>query len=443
MAVSNALAAYEANLLANASRIASIESSLRTLTWFLPGRFHDAELASEGLYSLLNLLGLYHDSILHRAVSSLPPPLRPPSSSHTRYTRHFTTHSKPYNLLAHTLSVVQSLELLLEMAVKKRKGAKSAEKTVIALEAIKAVLRLGLMGATKGRTGVQPPVAEREMDPAMLEMNRERLVKIQRGAAGQSASSTAAAGATTLPPPRSAADVLLRRTEGALGDAEMGFVAGQAAVEGEGDKDFWTGSRTGYVRPTLASLRKEGDAALGDASSAAASPFGMGARTKDVGKEYLLSRVLTVEDVKRPEDLVSKAKGIKKIAEVIWILRPLIYVLAMRRYGRRHTLPYLLSLALEYLAYSLRQSSTARLASDKASGPMLPHAPSELEKQETGKRAKQFWWYLMRGPVWESWTKPQLERIADKFDDKPLVGFVSTIIKDYTPLFDEYYYYST
>ncbi|GAA6028813.1 hypothetical protein JCM8097_007408 [Rhodosporidiobolus ruineniae] len=436
MVLQGALAAYEEKLLANSSQVASIESSLRTLTWFLPGRFHDAELASEALYSALNLLGLYHDSILHRAASSLPAPLRPPSSSHTRYTRHYTTHSKPYNLLAHALSSVQALELLLEMLARKRKGRKTAEKTVIALEAIKAVLRLGLMGATKGRTGVQPPVAEREVDPALLEMNRERAERMRAQAAAQP---TTEAG--TVPPPQSAADVLLRRREGAGNDAELGLVQGRAVEE----KDFWTGSRTGYVRPTLASLRKEGDPALG--AGDAAGPFGAmggGGRSKDVGKEYLMSRVLTVEDVKRPEDLVQKAKGVKKLAEVIWILRPLIYVLALRRYGRRHTLPYLLSLALEYLAYSLRQSSTARLASDKASGPMLPHATeSELERQETRKRAKQFWWYLMRGPVWESWTKPQLERIAGKFDDKPVVGFVSTVLRDYIPLFDEYYYYTT
>ncbi|GAA5982454.1 hypothetical protein JCM11641_006121 [Rhodosporidiobolus odoratus] len=430
MTVPAALASYEAKLLANASRIASIESTLRTLTWFLPGRFHDAELASETLYSLLNLIGLYHDSILHRAASSLPPALRPPSSSHTRYTRHFTTTSQPYKLLSNALSAVTSIELLLEMAVRKRRGAKSAEKTVIALEAIKAALRLGLMGATKGRPGVQPPVAEREMDPAELEMSREKLARLQR-----SSQQTGVAPVTTMPPPRSAADVMLRRSEGA-GDLELGLITGEAVKE---ESEFWTGSKTGIVRPTLASLRKtEGARGLGDTPF----PFG-GMLRRDAGKEYLLSRVLTVEDVKRPEDLVAKAKGVKRLAEVIWILRPLIYVLAMRRYGRRHTLPYLLSLALEYLAFSLRQSSTARFGESKASGSMLPQQPpSELEKQETGKRAKAFWWYMMRGPVWESWTKPQLESIAQKFDDKPLVGFVSTIIQDYTPLFDEYYYYS-
>ncbi|GJN90015.1 hypothetical protein Rhopal_003010-T1 [Rhodotorula paludigena] len=435
MSLSKAFISYEDGLVANAGRIASIESTLRTLTWFLPGRFQDAEVASEGLYSVLNLISLYHDSILHRAVSSLPAPLRPPSSSHTRYTRHYTRTSKPYSLLAHSLSVIQSLELLLEMLARKKRGPVAAQKTVVALEAVKALLRLGLMGATSGRTGVQPPVAEREVDPALLEMNREKVTRMRRAQRTFAAEVEGSGQATTVPPPRSAADVLLRRREGA-DDLELGAAA--AEVE---ETDFWTGARTGYVRPTLASLRREGDAAIG----AAPSPFGLpsGGKNKDFGKEYLMSRVLTVEDVKRPEDLVAKAKGVKRIAEVIWILRPLIYVLAIRRYGKRHTLPYLLSLALEYLAYSLRQSSTSKLSHDKASGPMLPRqTPSELERQESSKRARAFWWYLLRGPVWESWTKPRLESMARTFEDKPLVGFVSTLLQDYIPLYDEYYYYS-
>ncbi|BGP41254.1 hypothetical protein JCM10450v2_005294 [Rhodotorula kratochvilovae] len=425
MTISSALASYEEGLVANVGRIQSLEASLRTLTWFLPGRFQDAEVASEGLYSVLNLISLYHDSILHRAVSSLPAPLRPPSSSHTRYTRHFTTTSKPYSLLAHALSAVQSLELLLEMAARKRRGPHAQEKTIVALEALKALLRLGLMGATSGRTGVQPPVAEREVDPALLELNRDKLARMRRA--------PAPGPAAARPPPQSAADVLLRRAEGAS-DVEVGAADAEA-----GEKEFWTGARTGYVRPTLASLRQGGDAPVGDASS----HFGTATRTKDVGKEYLLSRVLTIEDVKRPEDLVAKARGIKRLAEIIWILRPLIYVVAMRKYGKRHTLPYLLSLALEYLAYSLRQSTEPKLGSDKACGPMLPRGtPSELEKQETAKRGRAFWWYLVRGPVWESWTKPQLETVARKFEDKPLIGFVATLLHDYIPLYDEYYYYS-
>jgi peroxin-16 len=109
----------------------------------------------------------------------------------------------------------------------------------------------------------------------------------------------------------------------------------------------------------------------------------------------------------------------------------------MRKYGKRTTLPFLLSLSLEYLSYSLRES-TSSTPSSKASGPMLPL--SSVERAESAKRAKAFWWYLARGPVWESWTKPRLEGMADKFEGKPLIGFVSTLIKDYVPLLDGYYF---
>jgi hypothetical protein len=40
--------AYDSTLLENTATLVQVESALRNLTWFLPGRFQDAELASEG-----------------------------------------------------------------------------------------------------------------------------------------------------------------------------------------------------------------------------------------------------------------------------------------------------------------------------------------------------------------------------------------------------------
>lgn len=40
-------ARYESFLISNSSTIGTIESSLRSLTWFLPGRFKDAEIVGE------------------------------------------------------------------------------------------------------------------------------------------------------------------------------------------------------------------------------------------------------------------------------------------------------------------------------------------------------------------------------------------------------------
>lgn len=45
--MSSVLARYEAFLVNNVSAISSVESTLRSVTWILPGRFKDAELTSE------------------------------------------------------------------------------------------------------------------------------------------------------------------------------------------------------------------------------------------------------------------------------------------------------------------------------------------------------------------------------------------------------------
>ncbi len=45
--MSSALARYESFLIQNVSTISSLESTLRSISWLLPGRFKDAELVSE------------------------------------------------------------------------------------------------------------------------------------------------------------------------------------------------------------------------------------------------------------------------------------------------------------------------------------------------------------------------------------------------------------
>lgn len=46
--MSRLVAAYEQLLLDNVSTVSTVESAIRNVTWFLPGRFNDADIASEG-----------------------------------------------------------------------------------------------------------------------------------------------------------------------------------------------------------------------------------------------------------------------------------------------------------------------------------------------------------------------------------------------------------
>merc|ERR1711868_147409 len=139
----------------NAGAVGQVEGALRSLTYIIPGRFRESEIASESLNTGVQLLGLYHDDLLSQALAQS---LRhKPQTPHSRYTRHYCQSSPTYKKTAITLSCVQYTELLLEMMAK-RKGEKARWRVVIILEAVKAICRLILMRLTNSRPLVNPPL---------------------------------------------------------------------------------------------------------------------------------------------------------------------------------------------------------------------------------------------------------------------------------------------
>jgi len=154
--MSSALARYESFLIQNVSTISSLESTLRSVTWFLPGRFRDADLVSEAcqfispsfphpspdifviVSSLLNTLSLYHDTLLNRAIGNEPryKPLLPPSL-HSRFTRAWADTHVRYRWTARTLEIIRFTGLLLEMILRRRASTKFRWRAITLLEAIK------------------------------------------------------------------------------------------------------------------------------------------------------------------------------------------------------------------------------------------------------------------------------------------------------------------
>jgi peroxin-16 len=139
---------YASFLFANASRLSKVESTARSLTWFVPAQ----SLSSEALFTALNLLTLYHDALSNRTPYAGPASSSPglpatssssatsmtmPVSAHARYTKYWLRQSKLYKATARLLSVISYAQLLVEMAGKKYKGEQGRWSAVIALESIK------------------------------------------------------------------------------------------------------------------------------------------------------------------------------------------------------------------------------------------------------------------------------------------------------------------
>lgn len=356
----------------NSHQVSQIESALRSLTYVIPGRFRDAEIASETLHSGVQLLSLYHDSVLRGALSKVPALAGSRPGPHARYTRFWAAKSRLYRRIALLLQVVQYTELLWEMAAKRR-GEKIRWRVVIVLEVIKAVCRLILMRVTSSRPLMTPALPERE----------------------------------PIPPPQDNAEddegAMLRELMGEDQDGESANGSAKPAHEKE-----WTMPRTGTSLPSLPNAG-------------------------DIGS-YLQGRVLTADDIKPAAKLLNNLTGSARAAELLHILAPLAYAVAVsqsRDNGKRSWTPWLVGVGLEYAARQMRASASAR----GGSSVQAASAATALEQEEWGKRRWSAAWWAMRGAFYQNVTKGVVAGARRR-----MPGFVGSILEDYEYLWENYYF---
>ncbi|PVG03432.1 peroxisome membrane protein [Serendipita vermifera] len=411
-------ARYEQFLMANSSTIGTIESSIRSLTWFLPGRFKDAEIVGEALTSVLNLLSLYHDTLLARRLalvkSNNPKSVQEliPPNAHTRYTKSWTDKDRVYKWSARGLEVVRYTQLVIEMLLKRFTGRMGRWRGIVILELIKALLRLSVLVRTR-RPLITPPIPERDVDPATLSNFVE---------AHESHS-------PTLKPPRVHFETQEETSE------EDGRTAGRQQLPQHLLNNHVPFNATGKPHPLLSSLK---DAPL----------------TRTVIEDYLLPKALTPALIRSPVSLVHSVTGAAQwTSEILYILRPFIYVMMLKptasnllvrgnkistsiNYNGAATLnalrtPLAVSLLLSLLSRQLRRDP-----------PVSPSSTNSLERQEYARRDRELLWYLFRGELWSEWTRPKLENICHTLEGKPVLSLIAGVIQDWVPLVDEYWYYT-
>lgn len=361
----------------NAGQVSQIESALRSLTYIIPGRFRDAEIASESIHSGVQLLTMYHDSVLEKAVAKLP--AAPIRSGHARYTRHWADKSATYRRIATVLQMVQYTELLCEMSAKRRGGEKMRWRTVVALEVVKAICRLLLMSITKSRQLLSPALPEREPIPEEEEESEESKTNEASGTSSASQSE------------------FMATDHDNHHDHENNLSGREASdlLKAPHERD-WSMPRTGMSLPSLP-----------DAG--------------DIGG-YLVSRVLTADDIRPATKLLNRLTGGAQAAEVLHILAPVIYAtLLMRAKDKKSWTPWIAGLAVEYAARQLRDVGSVRMTA--------------LERDEWQRRGWAMGWWSMRGAFYDRVTSRVVGGMANR-----MPGFVSGIVEDYAYLWENYYF---
>jgi peroxin-16 len=361
------LTKYSAWVQRNASSVSQIESALRSLNYIIPGRFNEGEILAESYHSSIQLLSLWHDSILLRAVSKLPgmPKIERPLN---RYTKYWTVKSKLYRRTAMFLQCIRYTELLWEMAAKRR-GERVRWRVVVLIEALKALCRLILLRVT-GTRMVVPPLPEREPIP---EESDEPALSFEE-------------------------EMGLAQVE----EIDSAYGSG-SDDKSKGKQRDWMMPRTGLTLPTLPNPS--------DISS------------------FLMKKVLTADDIKPATALLHTIRGSAQLAEILHILRPVAYAIAMSRSKSKSSWqPWLLGISIELAARQLRAVSTSTGVRE-----------TPLEKEEWDRRGWAMGWWGLRGAFYENVTKGTLQSVVES---KWMPGLVGGILNDYRYLWEEYHFAS-
>ncbi|KAI9787362.1 MAG: Peroxisomal membrane protein pex16 [Peltula sp. TS41687] len=451
----------------NASSVSQIESTLRSLTYIIP------------VHTFVQLLTLYHDNLLSRALSRLNPPHTPhtlhhhpahhptatttttTTTPHNRYTRFWTRTSPTYQRLALTLQMIQYTELLCEM-VSRRRSERTRWRVVVLLECVKATCRLLLLRLTNARPSLASPLPEREVgDPVALEERVRLAAKGETGVNGHV--------------------VVVGKEFGGVVDAD-GDGEEDREAEAEATKP-WNMPRTGMMLPRLPANPADLSSPVVDTTATATGPS-TAATATETTTTYLLSHALSPADLSPASTLLAPLSTLPSIAgEVLYILRPVLHALALQHYHHqlRHSqsqrssspsssssrrrsppskwFPFLLGLGLEYAAYQLSASASASASasSKRNSHSHSAHdqarsstttaapapAPASFGDSLLQRRQKALLWWVMRAPVYEDVTGEWVRGVTGWLKRKPLLGvggLVAGVLEDYDWLWREWYF---
>ncbi|KAJ2787740.1 hypothetical protein H4R21_007083 [Coemansia helicoidea] len=65
-----------------------------------------------------------------------------------------------------------------------------------------------------------------------------------------------------------------------------------------------------------------------------------------------------------------------------------------------------------------------------------------VERDELSRRKWLLLYYLLRQPFFGRFTESRLTRVADWCSNKPLLSLLGSLIQDYQPLWQQFYFYT-
>ncbi|XP_048321972.1 peroxisome biogenesis protein 16 [Ziziphus jujuba] len=348
--------AYKKWVRENKDYVHSLESLANGFTWLLPERFSDSEIGPEAVTAIFGIITAINEHI----IDTVPPRNRAGPNEPLSF---------PYSLC---ISALKDLETLVEVAAQHYFGNEKKWNFIAIMEASKVLVRLALFR-------------------------------------------------------NSGYKMLLHGGETPNDENHLNASTSQREISGSMNPD-------GYYGPAY-SRNNHGHNPwnLEGRALSALNVFGENARM--VSNPVWLRRVQHQHAIMEPptrnpvverptlSDILAK-KGLRGAlfvaGEVLFISRPLIYVLFIRKYGIRSWTPWFLSLAVDFIGAGIL--SQFMLWED---GSKKQFHLSESEKNEIRRRKMLWALYLMRDPFFSKYTRQKLEITQKVLEPVPFIGFLT------------------
>ncbi|XP_052170507.1 peroxisome biogenesis protein 16 isoform X2 [Diospyros lotus] len=346
--------AYKRWVRRNREFVHSLESLANGLTWLLPERFSDSEIGPEAVTAVLGMITAVNEHIISTTPTQMHRTPAEPSSF-------------PYSLC---ITLLKDLETLVEVAAQHFLGDDKKWNFIAATEAIKVCVRLVLFqnsGYKMLLQGGEIPNVEK--------------------------------GSETLDPQHKFGNL-----------SKPGRREGPGNLKNYHDKNPWN-----LEGRALSALSR-----FGENARMASDPTWFHRVQQHHAIMEPPCNALVVE--KPTLSAILSEKGfcgaLFLIAEVMFITRPLIYVLLIRKYGARSWFPWCTSLAVDLTGVGILSNFTMSSFGRKDHHVHL----SDHEKDELRRRKLLWALYLMRDPFFNKYTRKRLENTERLLEPVPIIG---------------------
>ncbi|GAB2271643.1 hypothetical protein Dimus_006473 [Dionaea muscipula] len=350
--------AYKNWVRQNKEYLHSLESLANGLTWLLPERFSNSEIGPEAVTSLLGIFTAINQHIIETTPTRGPQPSAPSSSF-------------PYSLC---ISSLKEVETLVEVVAQQLFGNQKKWNIIAMTEASKVLLRLALF------------------------WNSGYKMLLQGG------------------------EVLNTESHTDMSDPHnrIGHHVMPGNVAPQGGPGHWNNFyRPGPQERALSALSRFGENARMTYDSRWVNRriqhqiTVTGPQTSPVAKMRNLSSIFSEKGL---------PGGLFLMGETLFILRPLIYVLFIRKYGIWSWTPWLVSLGVDLVAMGALAQAT------RSNHGVREDAKINLSIRENDelKRRKLLWaLYLMRDPFFCNYTRQKLESTQKMLEPVPVIGLLT------------------